>query len=164
MMPTLTVNGLINERKAWELSEKQLADQLKLRHKEELAEFNKRLDQFQLSDWHVEAILNQIKRAFDRGENELMFTSFPSGFCSDDGRAINISGEPPINEPTTNAKVHEPVWLATLPRGVLTIYAYWTDNLQSGGFGFSARIINYPGGLPGDVGLFFSWPKAAVEK
>jgi hypothetical protein len=99
----------------------------------------------------------------DRGENALMFTSFPSSFCTDSGRAINISGEPPINEPT-DAKVHEPVWLATLPKGVLTIYAYWKDNLQSGGFGFSARMINYPGGMPGDVGLFFSWPRAAVEK
>ncbi len=93
-----------------------------------------------------------------------MFTSFPSSFCTDNGRAINISGDPPINEPTTDTKVREPVWLATLPRGVLTIYAYWKDNLQSGGFGFSARIINYPGGMPGDVGLFFSWPRAAVEK
>jgi hypothetical protein len=163
-MTTLTVSELIEERKARELSEKQLDDQLKLRHKEELTEFKKRLDQFQLADWHVDAIFNQIKRAFGRGETELMFTSFPSSFCTDNGRAINISGEPPINEPTTDTKVREPVWLATLPRGVLTIYAYWKDNLQSGGFGFSARIINYPGGMPGDVGLFFSWPRAAVEK
>ena len=162
-MSALTVSELVEERKARELSETQLDDQLKLRHKEELTEFRKRLDQFQLADWHVPAILNQIKRAFERGETELMFTSFPSSFCNDSGRAINVSGEPPINEPT-DAEAHEPVWLTTLPRGVLTIYAYWKDNLQSGGFGFSARIINYPDGKPGDVGLFFSWPRAAVEK
>lgn len=162
-MSALTVSELVEERKARELSEKQLDDQLKLRHKEELTEFRKRLDQFQLADWHVPAILNRIKRAFERGETELMFTSFPSSFCNDSGRAINVSGEPPINEPT-DAEAHEPVWLTTLPRGVLTIYAYWKDNLQSGGFGFSARIINYPDGKPGDVGLFFSWPRAAVEK
>src|SRR5579872_2459183 len=136
-MSALTVSELVEERKARELSEKQLDDQLKLRHKEELTELRKRLDQFQLADWHVQAILNRIKRAFDRGETELMFTSFPSSFCTDSGRAINISGEPPINE-TTDAKVHEPVWLATLPRGVMAIYTYWKDNLQSGGFGFSA--------------------------
>ncbi len=162
-MPNLTVNELIEERNARELSETQLDDQLKLRHKEELAEFKQRLDQFQLADWHVPTILNRIKRAFEQGETELMFTSFPSSFCSDSGRAINTSGEPPINEPT-DATVHEPVWLITLPRGVLTIYTYWKENLQSGGFGFSARIINYPDGKPGDVGLFLSWPKAAVEK
>ncbi len=60
-MTTLTVSELIEERKARELSEKQLDDQLKLRHKEELTEFKKRLDQFQLADWHVDAIFNQIK-------------------------------------------------------------------------------------------------------
>ena len=162
-MQVLTVAELIEERQARELSEKQLDDQLKLRHKEELTEFKKRLDQFQLADWHVEAIFNQIKRAFDRGENELMFTSFPSSFCTDSGRAINISGEPPINEPT-DTTVHDPAWLATLPRGVLTMYDYWKANLRPGGFGFSARIINYPDGKPGDVGLFLSWPRAAVEK
>ena len=32
-------------------------------------------------------------------------------------------------------------------------------NLQPGGFGFSARIINYPDGKPGDVGVFLTWPK-----
>ncbi len=161
-MPALTVNELIENRKRRELSEKQLDDQLKLRHTEELAEFRNCLDQFQLADWHVPAILNRIKRAFDRGETELMFTSFPSSFCTDSGRAINISGEPPINEPPDAAA--QPVWLTTLPSGVLTIYVYWKDNLQSGGFGFSARIINYPDGKPGDVGLFLSWPRAAVEK
>jgi hypothetical protein len=158
-MPALTVSELIEQRKTRELSEKQLDDQLRLRHKEELTEFKQRLDEFQLADWHVPTILNQIKRAFERSETELMFTSFPSSFCTDSGRAINTSGEPPINEP-----VQQPVWLATLPRGVLTIYTYWKDNLQSGGFGFSARIINYPGGMPGDVGLFFSWPRAAVDQ
>ena len=59
-MTTLTVSELIEERKARELSEKQLDDQLKLRHKEELTEFKKRLDQFQLADWHVDAIFKAM--------------------------------------------------------------------------------------------------------
>src|SRR5579863_10354695 len=97
-MPALTVNELIEERDAREHRETQLDDQLKLRHREELTEFQKRLDQFQLTDWHVPAILDGIKRAFDRGYYEFMFTSFPSSFCTDSGRAINISGEPPLDE------------------------------------------------------------------
>ena len=47
--------------------------------------------------------------------------------------------------------------------GVHQVYDYWKNNLKPGGFGFSARIINYPGGVPGDVGLFFTWPKSALE-
>ena len=39
-----------------------------------------------------------------------------------------------------------------------------SSNLKPGGFKFAARIINYPDGKPGDVGLFFSWPKSALEK
>ena len=34
---------------------------------------------------------------------------------------------------------------------------------EAGGFKFQARIINYPGGKPGDVGLFFAWPKDSLE-
>ena len=37
------------------------------------------------------------------------------------------------------------------------------DSPKAGGFKFEARIINYPGGVPGDVGLFFSWPKDSLE-
>ena len=61
------------------------------------------------------------------------------------------------------AQADEPEWLATLPAGVHQVYEFWKTNLKPGGFGFSARIINYPGGMPGDVGLFFSWPKSALE-
>ena len=48
-------------------------------------------------------------------------------------------------------------------RGPIRCYDYWKDNLKPGGFKFAARIINYPGGVPGDVGLFFSWPKSSLE-
>ena len=156
-MPTLTVRDLIEEHKARQFNEQRMADQLKLQREEELTAFRQRLDQFQLVDWHVQAILDQIKRAFERGEHELMFTSFPSSLCTDGGRAINLGGEVPMNAPDKH--IHEPKWLATLPKGVASIYAYWKDNLQPGGFGFSARIINYPDGMPGDVGLFFTWPR-----
>jgi hypothetical protein len=56
----------------------------------------------------------------------------------------------------------EPDWLATLPKGARQIYDYWRVHLKPGGFGFIARIIDYPGGMPGDVGLFFTWPKSAT--
>ena len=51
----------------------------------------------------------------------------------------------------------------TLPSGVHQVFDYWKANLKPGGFKFEARIINYPGGMPGDVGLFFSWPKDTLE-
>ena len=48
--------------------------------------------------------------------------------------------------------------------GVRQVYDFWKENLKAGGFKFGARIINYPGGKPGDVGLFFSWPKSALDE
>ena len=46
---------------------------------------------------------------------------------------------------------------------VRQVHDFWKNNLKAGGFKFTARIINYPGGMPGDVGLFFSWPKDSLE-
>ena len=56
-------------------------------------------------------------------------------------------------------EAEDPEWVRTMPAGVKKVYAYWKENLRPGGFKFSARVINYPGGKPGDVGLF-SWPKS----
>jgi len=163
---TLSVSALFSERDAQRRRDKEAEEQLQRRKEEELAEFKKRLDNFRLTDEIVESGLNRIKRAFDRGETELMIASFPSSFCTDHGRAIINAGAPPINKPTKEEVARQaeaPDWLMTLPAGVRLVYDYWKENLKPGGFGFSARIINYPGGQPGDVGLFFTWPKSALE-
>jgi hypothetical protein len=162
----MSVTALFAERDARRQRDKEAEEQLQRRREEELAEFRKRLDNFKLTDEIIHSGLDRIKRAFERGETELMFSSFPSSFCTDGGRAIINAGAPPINEPSKEEaarQADEPDWLMTLPSGVHQVYDFWKANLKPGGFGFAARIINYPGGLPGDVGLFFSWPKSALE-
>ena len=162
----MSVTSLFAERDARRQRDKEAEDQLQRRREEELAEFRKRLDNFKLTDEIIHSGLDRIKRAFERGETELMFSSFPSSFCTDGGRAIINAGAPPINKPSKEEaarQADEPDWLMTLPSGVHQVYDFWKANLRPGGFGFAARIINYPGGLPGDVGLFFSWPKSALE-
>ncbi len=162
----LSVTGLIAARDAQRRRDQEAVEQLHCRKEEELVEFRKRLDNFRLTDEVIQSGLDRIKRAFERGETELMFSSFPSTFCTDDGRAIINAGAPPINKPSKEevAKQEEdPDWLRTLPAGVRLVYDYWKENLKPGGFGFSVRIINYPGGKPGDVGLFFTWPKSTLE-
>jgi hypothetical protein len=144
------------------IATKQAEEQLHRQREEELVEFRKRLDNFKLTDEIIQSGLDRIKRAFERGETELMFSSFPSSFCTDNGRAIISAGVPPINKPSKEEvarQAEQPDWLLTLPSGVHQVFDYWKANLKPGGFKFEARIINYPGGMPGDVGLFFSWPK-----
>jgi hypothetical protein len=162
----LSVTGLFAERDAQRRRDQEAAEELQRRKEEELVEYRHRLDNFQLTDAIVQSGLDRIKRSFERGETELMFSSFPSSFCADGCRAIINAGAPPINKPTKAelaAQSDEPEWLGTLPAGVHQVYEYWKANLKPGGFGFAARIINYPGGMPGDVGLFFTWPKSATE-
>jgi hypothetical protein len=50
------------------------------------------------------------------------------------------------------------------PSSPRTVCDYWKDYLRPGGFKFTTRIINYPGGKPGDVGLFFSWPRSNMDE
>jgi hypothetical protein len=163
----LSVAALFAERDARRSRQKESDDQLQRRQQEQLADYRKRLDNFQLTDAVIQTALDRIKHVFELGETELMIASFPSSFCTDDGRAIINAGAPPINKPTEEelaARPDEPEWLVTLPRGVRKVYDYWQANLKPGGFKFTARVINYPDGKPGDVGLFFSWPKGTMDE
>ena len=162
----LSVTGLFAERDASGRRDQEALKKLQRRKDEEHAEFRKCLDNFQLTDAIIQSGLDRIKRAFERGETELMFSSFPSNFCTGGGRAIINAGVPPINKPSKDdlaARSDKPGWLETMPAGVHKVYDTWKNHLKLGGFGFSARIINYAGGMPGDVGLFFTWPKSTLE-
>ncbi|MBV8090153.1 MAG: hypothetical protein JO139_11370, partial [Alphaproteobacteria bacterium] len=62
--------------------------------------------------------------------------------CTDRGRAINNL---------------EPDWEKTLTARPKLAYDFWHDRLRPLGFGLKAEILDYPGGMPGDVGLFLTW-------
>ena len=161
--PSFSVGSLFAEREPQRRRERDAEEQLKRQESEELAAFRKRLEDFRLTEDRVRVVLDRVRRAFHRGETELLLTSFPSDFCADHGRAIANAGLPPINKPQERAADAEPAWLATLPAGARVVHDYWKTNLKPGGFEFSAKIINYKEGKPGDVGLFFSWPKSVLD-
>ena len=162
----LSVAALFAERESRRQREQEAEEQLRRKQEEELAHFKERLDDFQLTEARVHVFLDRIRRAFDRGETELMLTSFPSSFCTDGGRAVNNADLPPLNKPGRGEQGQgrrEPDWLVTMPAGARVVYEYWKSHLEPGGFRLSARVINYQGGMPGDVGLFLSWPKNAMD-
>ena len=163
--PILSIGALFAEREEKRHREREAEELLKQKNEEELSAFKRRLDEFQLTDERIAAVAVRIRNAFERGETELLISSFPSSFCTDSGRAVNNADVPAINKQSKQdaSKPREPEWLATLPKGVHLVYDYWEKNLKQNGFGFSARVINFPGGMPGDIGLFLSWPKSAAD-
>jgi len=84
----------------------------------------------------------KLKSAAERGQTELMVMRFPNAVCTDKGRAIN------------NA---DPSWPDSLTGRPRQAYELWRDQLRDAGFALSAMIIDWPGGLPGDVGFFLKW-------
>jgi hypothetical protein len=87
----------------------------------------------------------KLRTAAKDGKTELMVMRFPNVLCTDKGRAIN------------NA---DPDWPETLTGRPRQAYELWRDQLRDAGFRLSAMIIEWPGGLPGDVGFFLKWGEA----
>ena len=92
----------------------------------------------QLTQW----IMQIVNQAAERGQSEVQVYRFPSGLCSDRARRINNS---------------EPGWEETLQGRPKLGYEFWRDYLRPLGFGLKAEILDYPGGMPGDVGFILTW-------
>jgi hypothetical protein len=67
---------------------------------------------------------------------------FPRDRSVDQGRAINA----PL-----------PDWPKTLRGEAAEIYLRWERELKPRGFHLTARSLDYPNGVPSDIGLFLGW-------
>ena len=83
-----------------------------------------------------------VRRAAEDGKREVLALRFPSEWCTDKGRAINNL---------------EPHWPETLTGFAKRGYEFYQKELQPAGYRMRAQILDYPGGMPGDVGIFLSW-------
>ncbi len=83
-----------------------------------------------------------ISRAAENGLLSVQVFRFPNHLCTDNGRAINQ---------------HEPGWESTLTGYAREIHEFWKRQLQPRGYHIRFDIIDYPGGMPGDVGITISW-------
>jgi len=91
-----------------------------------------------------ETLLTHARVAAAHGAKEIQLLRFPSGLCSDEGRRINNV---------------DPEWPETFRGEAGEVYARWERELKPAGFGLAARVITYPEGKPGDVGLFVVWER-----
>jgi CBS domain-containing protein len=108
------------------------------------SEAMKRLTDHHLREDDWRATLQRAKDAAACGAKEILLLRFPHDLCSDGGRAINAP---------------EPDWPQTLRGEAAEIYLRWKNELQPLGFQLGARILDFPGGFIGDVGLFLVWGK-----
>jgi hypothetical protein len=83
-----------------------------------------------------------IERGVANGFTEVQVYRFPNTLCTDNGRAINQG---------------EPGWEATLTGVPKEIYEFWLRQLHPLGYKLKVQIIDFPGGMPGDVGITLKW-------
>jgi hypothetical protein len=83
-----------------------------------------------------------VNRAVENGMTSVQVFRFPNHVCTDNGRAINQAEEG---------------WEQTLTGVPKEIYDFWQRQLKPRGYHMRFEIIDYPGGMPGDVGIFLSW-------
>lgn len=104
----------------------------------------KRLMDQHLTEQRWRGIMHAAREAAARGEKEFMLLRFPSSLCSDGGRAINALDQ-------------DQRWPKTLRGEAAEFYLRWENNLKPHGFRLAAWVLDFPGGFPGDIGLFLIW-------
>jgi hypothetical protein len=90
----------------------------------------------------MQVVMQLVSHAAERAQTEVQVYRFPNALCSDRGRRIN------------NA---EPDWEATLEGRPKFAYEFWRDQLRPLGFHLKAEVLEYPGGMPGDIGFILTW-------
>jgi hypothetical protein len=96
-----------------------------------------------LSDEQViEKASNIIGRAVDNSLTSVQVLRFPNHICTDGGRAIDQG---------------EDGWEKTLTGIPKELYLFWDRRLKPEGYHIKYEIIDRPGGMRGDVGVFLSW-------
>jgi hypothetical protein len=83
-----------------------------------------------------------IKRAADNGLTEVLIVRFPNELCTDRGRAINQA---------------EPGWETTLTGLPKELFQFFDKYLKPRGYRVAYQIVDFPGGMPGDIGVTLKW-------
>lgn len=115
--------------------------------KAEEAERDKLREAFNSQEIHPdvkERVNNTIRRAAEQGNRQVLALTFPAKYCNDQGRRINNM---------------EPDWPQSLEGFAKKAYQYYMVELKPLGYKLHAEIMDYPGGMPGNVGIYLSWDR-----
>jgi hypothetical protein len=90
----------------------------------------------------IQRAIKIIERAVNNRLTEIQVHRFPNHLCTDKGRAINQQ---------------EQGWEKTLTGVPKEIYDLWDKYFRPRGYKLRVQIVDFPGGMPGDVGMTLSW-------
>jgi len=90
----------------------------------------------------LEKVAAIIRRASSNGLTEVEVGRFPNQLCTDRGRAINQA---------------EPGWEKTVTGVPKELIEFWEKYLKPRGYKVGFNIVDFPGGMPGDVGVTLRW-------
>src|SRR6516164_2324397 len=119
----------------------QQADEARQAQAKERRARTKDLIDHHIADDSWQRLIHLAREAAEHGAREYLLLRFPSELCTDNGRAINAA---------------EGDWPASLRGEAAELYLRWKQDLRPLGFALTARILDFPDGMPGDAGLFLS--------
>jgi hypothetical protein len=139
LLRPLDLNEIISDAEMKEMDEERERKQKREREQRELREA------FMARDVHPEVMdrLNKVIRiAAEQGRKEVQVITFPASFCSDGGRRINNM---------------LPDWPDSLEGFAKRAYDFYMKELRPLGYKLHAQVIDFPGGVPGEIALFLKW-------
>jgi hypothetical protein len=147
-MPTAKATPIVNpaelrkvqhERDAAEARE---ALELARRAEQEQQQLHEAFLQREIGPTAIERFNVAVRKAAEQGQHEIMIGQFPATFCSDGGRRINNADQD---------------WPDSLQGVARRVYDYHMEHLAPLGYKMRAEVLSFPGGIPGDIGIFFRW-------
>lgn len=90
----------------------------------------------------MERLNRAVRVAAEQGFKEVQVVTFPASFCNDGGRRINNM---------------LPDWPDSLEGFAKRAYEFYVRELRPLGYKLHAQVIDFPGGVPGEIALFLKW-------
>ena len=133
------LNEIISDAEMKKMDEERLRKERQKQEQRELREA------FMARDIHpqvMERLNRAVRVAAEQGLKEIQVISFPASFCTDGGRRINNL---------------LPDWPDSLEGFAKRAYDFYMKELQPLGYKLHAQVIDFPGGVPGEIALFLKW-------
>jgi hypothetical protein len=133
------LNEIIGDAEMKKMDEERKRKERQKREQRELHEA------FMARDIHPEVMdrLNKaVRLAAEQGLKEIQVITFPANFCNDGGRRINNM---------------LPDWPDSLEGFARRAHDFYVKELRPLGYKLHAQVIDFPGGMPGEIALFLKW-------